>query len=101
MSAHSDSSRDQRSGDDRARQLALLFERARSSGTVGSQQIRDAVSAYVKELCTSGLHSPEVLFAVRQTLTTQILVSGTDREPDTRLMQDFVAECTRAYYRIA
>ena len=92
---------EERSGDSRSQYLATLFERARSSGTVGSQQIRDAVSLYVKELCRSGLQSPEVLFAVRQTLTTQILVSGTDRERDSTLVRHFVDECTRAFYRIA
>jgi len=92
---------EERSGDSRSQYLATLFERARSSGTVGSQQIRDAVSLYVKELCRSGLQSPEVLFAVRQTLTTQILVSGTDRERDPTLVRHFVDECTRAFYRIA
>lgn len=101
MSADFDGSSEERGGDGRARQLASLFERARSSGAVGSQQIRDAVSAYVKELCTSGLQPPDVLFAVRQTLTTQILVSGTDRVLDGRLVTSFVDECTRAYYRIA
>ena len=92
---------DERSDESRSDRLATLFERARSSGTVGSQQIRDAVSLYVKELCTSGLHSPEVLFAVRQTLSTQILVSGTDRERDSSVVRHFVDECTRAFYRIA
>lgn len=101
MSADSDRVAETRDGDSRARELASLFERARSSGAVGSQQIRDAVSAYVKELCTSGMQSPDVLFAVRQTLTTQILVSGTDREPDARLVRHFVDECSRAFYRIA
>ena len=101
MSEDSDRSSEDRSGDNRNRYLATLFERARSSGAVGSQQIRDAVTAYVKELCTSGLQAPEVLFAVRQTLSTQILVSGTDRERDGRLVTHFVDECTRAFYRIA
>jgi hypothetical protein len=101
MSADSDSSSEERGGGRRSRHLAALFERARSSGTVGSQQIRDAVSAYVKELCTSGMQSPDVLFAVRQTLSTQILVSGTDRAKDGTLVRHFVDECTRAYYRIA
>jgi hypothetical protein len=101
MSADFESSSEERGGNSRARQLASLFERARSSGAVGSQQIRDAVSAYVKELCRTGLQPPEVLFAVRQTLSTQILVSGTDRERDGRLVMHFVDECTRAYYRIA
>jgi hypothetical protein len=101
MSEYADTSSEERSGDSRSRYLATLFERARSSGTVGSQQIRDAVSAYVKELCTSGLQSPDVLFAVRQTLSTQILVSGTDRQRDGRLVRHFVDECTRAFYRMA
>ena len=101
MPEDSDTSPEERSGDSRSRYLATLFERARSSGAVGSQQIRDAVSAYVKELCTSGLQSPDVLFAVRQTLSTQILVSGKDREPDGRLVRHFVDECTRAFYCIA
>jgi len=92
---------EERSGDSRSQYLATLFERARSSGAVGSQQIRDAVSLYVKELCSSGMQSPEVLFAVRQTLTTQILVSGTDRERDSTIVGHFVDECTRAFYRIA
>lgn len=101
MSEDSDTTSEERIAERRSRYLALLFERARSSGTVGSQQIRDAVSAYVKELCTNGMRSPDVLFAVRQTLTTQILVSGKDREPDGRLVRHFVDECTRAFYRIA
>lgn len=101
MSQDSDTLSKERSAESRSRYLATLFERARSSGAVGSLQIRDAVSAYVKELCTSGLQSPEVLFAVRQTLSTQILVSGTDHEPDGRLVRHFVDECTRAFYRIA
>jgi hypothetical protein len=101
MTADFDRPRQEHGGDSRSGRLASLFERARSSGSVGSQQIRDAVSAYVKELCMSGLQSPEVLFAVRQTLTTQILVSGTDRERDGTLVRHFVDECTRAFYHIA
>jgi hypothetical protein len=92
---------EERGEDSRSQYLTILFERARSSGTVGSQQIRDAVTLYVKELCSSGMQSPEVLFAVRQTLSTQILVSGTDRERDSTIVRHFVDECTRAFYRIA
>ena len=101
MSVDRNTPREERSGDSRSQYLATLFERARSSGAVGSQQIRDAVSLYVKELCSSGMQSPEVLFAVRQTLGTQILVSGTDRERDSTIVRHFVDECTRAFYRIA
>ena|ERR1700694_367940 len=101
MSEDHSTSAEERGGDSRSQYVASLFERARSSGTVGSQQIRDAVSSYVKELCTTGMPSPEVLFAVRQTLSTQILVSGTDRTRDQTLIRRFVDECTKAFYGIA
>ena len=101
MSADSDTSSEERGGDSLSWYLASLFERARSSSTVGGQQIRDVVSAYVRELCTAGMKAPEELFAVRQTLTTQILVSGTDRGRDARLVRHFVDECSRAFYRTA
>lgn len=101
MSVDPSTSSDERGSEIRSQRLASLFERARSSGTVGSQQIRDAVSAYVKELCMAGLPSDDVLFAVRQTLSTQILVSGIDRERDARVVRSFVEECSRAFYRIA
>ena len=101
MLADSHALSEERGGDSRSLRLASLFERARSCGNVGNQQIRDVVSAYVKELCTAGIRSPEVLFAVRQTLSTQILVSGTDRERDAGLVRDFVDECSRAFYHTA